>query len=239
MADILLYDNDEIEDIRKQIRNLENEISQVICEISDVEKVIHEFGARHTIELGPLIKRLLKSRNEKLEKELNGTETKRREFEQAQREYDQYSRDYSEVISEKTFQLSENEKKEIKAKYRKATKLCHPDIVADIFKQQAANIFNELQKAYEMNNLKMVQEILDRLESDRIFEQTNEEPSLLAHLKVDAIALGNKLVQLKKELFDLKQSESFLTITSIENWDTYFQQSKEKLLYEIGELNQP
>ena len=58
--------------------------------------------------------------------------------------------------------------------------MCHPDKVADEFKDAAQKIFVDLKAAYEANDLKKVSEILSNLErgkfkamSDTISRRTN------------------------------------------------------------------
>ena len=236
MDNLILRNNEEIESLKDEIRKLEFEINQVVYEIADAEKMIHDFGIRHASELGDIIKRLLQIRKEKLEHDQNGSETKKREFEEAKNEYEQYTKQYEETISENQFHLNEEEKKELKSKYRKATKLCHPDLVIDEFKEHAEIIFRELQKAYEQNDLKRVNEILEMLENGLVFIQKSEGSNTLSKLKTEFILLQNKLIEVNTYLSELKNSETYKTILQINNWDDYFELAKEKLIYELESI---
>ena len=68
----------------------------------------------------------------------------------------------------KVIEITEEQKQELKAYYRKASKLCHPDVVAEEFKKQAEQIFKDLKDAYDSNDLQKVKEILSNLEKGHI-----------------------------------------------------------------------
>ncbi len=233
MKKVTQYADPEAETLKVAIKNLELEINFVSDEIADVEKLIHDFGIRNSNELGDLIIKLLKVRKEKLEREQNGTETKKREFDEAKNEYEQYSKQHEENISEKQVKLTEEEKQELKTKYRKASKLCHPDVVTDEFKAQAEIVFKELQTAYEQNDLKKVIEILKKLEKGDMFIHKSEGINVITKLKSEMINLRNKLTGLKNNLNELKNSETYQTIIKIADWDEYFKLAKEKLIHEL------
>ena len=45
-----------------------------------------------------------------------------------------------------------------------------------------------------------------------------------------------KLKNIESEILNIKQGDTFKTVTSIEDWDIYFEQTKEKLKSELEEL---
>ncbi|MCU7558974.1 hypothetical protein N4T42_01490 [Riemerella anatipestifer] len=124
----------------------------------------------------------------------------------------------------------------MKKEFRKATVLCHPDKVADEFKDAAQRIFIDLKEAYDTNDLKKVSEILNELEKGSFFKTKSETVQEKDLLKVAIAKLKRQIKVLETEIISIKESETFKTIISIEDWDDYFQKTKEKLQRELEDL---
>ncbi len=235
-AKLILYEDLEIEALKIEIKKLEFEVSSKSDEIAEIEKLIHDFVLIHNKELGEIARRILELRKEKLEGEQGRSEAKKKEFEEAEKDYEQFNRKFEEINSEEHFNLTKEEKIELKNKYRKATKLCHPDVVTDELKEHAEMIFRELQKAYEQNNLQKVTEILEMLEKGEIFISKSEGISEKIKLKSELKKLRNKLNELKTELNELRESDTYQTLTKINDWEEYFKTTKQKLTTELKTL---
>jgi len=126
--------------------------------------------------------------------------------------------------------------KELKKKFRKATFLCHPDKVSDEFKDVAQKIFIELKAAYDANDLKRVTEILDDLEKGNYFKTRSETVNEKYKLKAAIAKLKEQIKTLETEIVVIKESETFKTIISIDDWDEYFKLTKERLKKELKSL---
>ena len=50
--------------------------------------------------------------------------------------------------------------------YRKASKLCHPDVLPHKLAKEAETIFKELNNAYNIKNIYQIKVILSKLEGD-------------------------------------------------------------------------
>jgi hypothetical protein len=229
---ITVYIDSEIMAMRLELKVLELQISSLEDERMEIEKLMFSFEIRHNQELGELISKLLFLRKEKLKKEAETDKSKQAEAEEAENDYQGYYKSLEETKDEKILKLTEDESKEIKAKYRKASKLCHPDVVDEKFKEMAEQTFRELQKAYETNDIERVREILSNLEKGFFTnksEKENEKKELLATLN----QLRTKRDQLEKTLVNMKTSETYKTVSEINDWDTYFEKIKEQLEVEI------
>ena len=119
--------------------------------------------------------------------------------------------------------------KELKQKYRKASKLCHPDVVSEDQKELANKIFAELNAAYERNDLQRVKEILENLEQGNFFVNKSDKVNENKLLKAEIEKLRLRIKELKLEVQEIKESETYETIIGIEDWDIYFNVTKEKL----------
>lgn len=233
---LILFEDPEIEALKIEIKKLEIDISSASDEVAEIEKLIHDFGIRHSKELGEIVSKILRLRLEQLGKEQNPNEEQIREFEEAKKDYDEYSKQYEESKAVRQFELTEEEKAELKAKYRKATKLCHPDVVTDELKEYAEIMFRGLQDAYDKNDLKKVTDILNALEKGDIFISKSEGINEKIKLKAEVIKLRNKLSYLINELNKLIVAETYQAIKKISNWDEYFKETKQKLSNELNRL---
>jgi len=195
----------------------------------ELGKLLTEFQHRHSTELGKIIIEILKFRKEKFKLDKD-------KYEEAETDEKEYREQFERESERKIFELSAEEKNELKKKFRKATVLCHPDKVNDEFKEAAELIFIELKAAYDMNDLKRVSEILNDLENRNYLKIRSETITKKDILKAAIAKLRIKIKQLENEIINIKQSEAFKTISSITSWDEYFRITKEKLEEELKNL---
>jgi len=232
---ISVYVDSEIMAMRLELKVLELQISSLEDERIEIEKLLFRFEIRHNQELGELISKLLYLRKEKLNKEAQTDSNKQADAEEAEKDYHSYNESLDESKDEKIQELTKDELKEIKAKYRKASKLCHPDVVDEKYKEMAEQTFRELQKAYETNDIERVSEILSKLEKGFFTnksEKENEKNELFATLN----QLRTKRDELEKILLNLKTSETYKTVSEISDWDSYFKDIKTKLEEDINSI---
>ncbi len=222
------YIDPELEGLKLEAKVLEAEVNQLSDEKADLEKLIHDFGVRHNNELGELILKILRFRKSKAK----GTPKEA----EAEKDYNEYSKEYEISKDEKINELTEEEQKELKQKYRKASKLCHPDVVSEEQKELADKLFAELSAAYERNDLERVKEILENLEKGNFFVSKSDAINEKQLLRAEIEKLRMRIKELKQEVHSIKESEAFETITNIEDWDVYFKTTKEKLQEQAKEL---
>lgn len=225
---LTIYLDPEINGLKLEIKSLEIEINNLSNEKADIEKLIHEFGTRHNKELGELIIKILQYRKE------NAKGTPQQQ--EAEEDYDTYQKEYESSKNEEVANLTDEEQKELKDKYRKASKLCHPDVVSEEQKELATKLFAELSAAYEKNDIKRVREILENLEKGHLFisksDAINEKQLLQTEMEKQRL----KVKELKVQLQAIKESDTYKTISSIDNWDKYFTNAKQELRLQLDEL---
>jgi hypothetical protein len=232
---LTIYVDSEISALKLEMRALELQISSLDDEKNEFENLIHEFEVRHNKELGELIINILKLRKERLKYEAIDNENKRKEYEEAEKEYNQYNSQFKNTKNIIIIDLDETQKKELKSIYRNASKLCHPDVVDDIFKKEAEQLFKELNDANASNNLDKVKEIYENLKKG-IFKSHSQSINEKAEILRVVLKLRIKRNQLEEIVNNIKSSEVFKTVSSIEDFDSYFIEIKEKLLEELSEL---
>ncbi len=230
---IITWNDKDLFSLKLEVRLLEYKITAFDNERTELNKILSNFQHRHSIELGNIILEILSLRKQKFE--LNSEEYK--EAEQDQKTYQE------ELFNEKknkVIKLTEDEEKELKKKYRKATMLCHPDKVGKEFENQAKEIFVVLQKAYSENDLKKVTQILNNLEQGNFLKLKSEVISERSILIETINKLREQVKILEMDIVSIRQNSTFKKITQIQNFDEYFELTKEQLLNELSILkNQP
>jgi hypothetical protein len=227
-VNIVLLQDIEIESLKSELRNLEILIGEITSEKLELEKLLSAFQHRHTLELGEIILEILKLRKIKFKDD-------KVRFEETENDERQYN---EQVIFEKqkiVQKLNEEQKTELKKKFREATFLCHPDKISDEFKNIAEEIFNELRTAYELNDLIKVTEILNDLKKGG-FTAKSDSVSEKELLKTSIIKLQKEIDFLKSQILEIKKSDTYLIILEIKNWDEYFHRTKVDLIRELDEL---
>lgn len=226
---IVVYGEVDIAALKLEIRHLEHQFNAYDDEKTELEKTLTLFQHRHTKELGQYISRLLHLRKLKFVWD----DEKFAEAEQDEREYHQQ---LEEENAKEIQTLSEDDQKALKRAYKKASILCHPDKVAEEMKEDATETFTKLKQAYEENNLDLVQEILDDLEQGKFFKSRTASISEKEKLQLEIQRLREKIQVLEAEIYAIKESEEYQTISEIEDWDEYFDRIREQLKDEIERI---
>lgn len=222
------YIDSELEGLKLEAKVLETEVNKLSNEKADLEKLIHDFGLRHNNELGELILKILRFRKSKAKGTPKEAET--------EKDFNEYSKEYEISKDERINELTEDEQKELKQKYRKASKLCHPDVVSEEQKELADKLFAELNAAYARNDLKRVIEILENLEKGNFFVSKSDSINEKQLLKTEIEKLRLRIKELKVQVQSIKESDAFKTLNSINDWDTYFKETRQKLAEQVNEL---
>lgn len=222
------FQDKEIEGLKAELHNLETVIGELTNEKLELEKLLSEFQHRHTLELGEIILELLRLRKIKFQDD-------KVRFEETENDERQYREQVKVEKNKDVHELTEEQKTELKKKFREATLLCHPDKVSDEFKTIAETIFIELKTAYELNDLKRVTVILNDLKKGG-FTPRSETVSKKDILITAITKLQRQVDLLKTQITEIKQSETYTTIMEIINWDEYFVRIKNDLQQELEEL---
>lgn len=227
-------------ELNLEIKALEIQIGSLRNEKADIEKAIYEFKHHFNTELGDLLHQILALKHQIAELQLQQTpksKSKQQYYEQTQRDYEQFNQSFEQTKQQNNQELPQNLARELKDKFRRATKLCYPDLVKPEHAADAQKIFVALKAAYDANDLKGVSDILDYLENGKPFLPTNSQTTkqqLLARCK----HLLQALQQLQTEINHLKNSETYQTILQhSNNWNDYFVPMKAQLQTELTNLN--
>ena len=199
----------------KSVVKTADELKDRIIELNQQKemllKKIQKFKIRYEKELGVVLKEILYLRRE-ISKD----------------EYLKYKQQETKdecIDAEYVVVLDDEDKAELKRLYKKATKLCHPDIVAYDKKDDAQEIFKELNDAYMKQDISMVRELLLYLEGGDIFSLQESDVEFEGIVKV-----------LEDEINYIKNKHEFSFVFEILDMDEYFEQKKQLLRIKLDKL---
>jgi hypothetical protein len=235
------YKDFALDRIKWEIKYLEIEIVALENEKAGIEKIISDFIHSYNLRFGDLLLEILKLKKYRLE-EIGNTE-KAKEYAKAEENYNNFKYQYQQSKEEIKLELSDDEQKELKSKYRKAAFLCHPDVIANKFPdnaeilEKAKNIMQELNESYNQNDLKKVSEILNNLEHG-IFDSSgstsyNSKEKLLERLEY----LKQKCSDIVNQLEQIRKDKAYRDIISIKDLDRFYQEEQGRLENELKHIN--
>lgn len=177
-----------------------------------------------------------KRRSVKKIKEDMDYDPKYQEYKESQIEYEEFKNEYKDILSEKKHTLTPDEKIEIKKLFKKAAKLCHPDIVAKEMREKAQQIIQELNVAYSTRDLSKVKEILSQLENTESLDIVANDSNDKEVLKFKIVDMKAKIRDIKVEIEEIQHDETYNTIEGLEDWSVYFSEMRDGLQKEYDRL---
>jgi hypothetical protein len=235
---VTVYTDTEVFGLRLELKSLQLQISTLEDEKTEIEKTIHHFEQEYSREVGDLLLKVLELRSQKAQQQAQQApkdEAKQQYYKQTRHEYEQYQYGFEQEKQQaQPFALNADEQKKLKEKYRKASKLCHPDTVTAEQKAEAEQLFDRLTKAYDNNDLQTVSEILDFLENGKPLQNRHETLTEKAQLQAEISRLREKLQLVLATIHQLKNSETYQLILSIADRAAYFEQLRTTLREEIA-----
>lgn len=228
--------------IHLNIIYLEAEIIRLKYEQADIEKKIRAFDARHERDLGHLIREILKIKIKIAhQKAAKNPKNKSRQYRYAEtrKDYTQFDKHYDTSHEKNVLPLAGNQQKVLKDKFRRATKLCYPDLVSPECKDDAQRVFVQLKQAYDTNNLAQVEAILTYLEDGKPFETIhNARATSYEQLSARCLYLQQTIEQMQKEISTLKNTKTYRIMAHYTDTDAYFEALKTQLQTELEYLNE-
>jgi len=197
-----------LDEIKKSIEELEEALEEIDEESAEYEEYTKLYDD-------------LKESLHDLEEELRETEDElddesiEEEYEEAKNTYEEYHQEYEDIQEQQKDIdiLDKKEKKELKKLYKKAARLCHPDIVADKLKKQAHKIMQALNSAYSKQDLSEVKKILLSLENGTRFVLSSDAINDAKILKAKIDEIKSKLYKVKLEIEEIQENETFTTLS--------------------------
>ncbi len=250
LQEIVQEKKDAFEELKDEYKTLKEEYKEQKSQKDTKEQELEEMDEFDDgyDELYEELQELKDELNEK-EQELN---KKRKETKQAKEEYEEdevtqeyeevkqdseeFSREYEEVKQEERFELNDDEKQELKKLFRKASRICHPDIVSDELKEQAHGIMQQLNEAYKKRDLKAVKEMLISLESGKSFDVASDTIDDKDLLRSKIVEIREMIYQIKTEIETIEEDEAVQILNEYDDIKEYLSALEEELESEYERL---
>ncbi len=245
---VTAYNDPEISALKMELRGLERFLADLRCERDEYLHTINDFNRQYSLQLGDVVSEILKLQmmiagaeeaiyvgdDEELLRKFS--ETKR----EARSDYQQFHGDYEQQRSEpEPIRLSDTERKRLKVSYRRASRLCHPDMVTEELRGQAADRFQELNNAYSMNDLAKVEEILTSLDGSNGFVAASQQIANKEKLRAHTKALRQKIGEIDTDISRIKNDENWQLIVQLRgDYASYFGEQEALLAEELERLRQ-
>ena len=226
------------ENLHSEYSDLKEEVDTFEEELAGIDAFDDEYDALYE-KVQNLKEQLNEKRKEtkQAKEELKDDEVFQ-EYEEVKEDYEEFSKEYEESINQQKFELNDEEQKELKKLFRKASRLCHPDIVADKLKQQAHEVMAELNQAYKEKDLERVKKILASLESGMVFEVASDKINDKALLRAKITDMRDKIEELNVEIGSIKEDETYEILTEIDDLEDYFGTMKDNLQTQLNNLQE-
>lgn len=211
------------------------QIQEALFRLENTLNILDKSDTRYeeTFQLYNELQEELKTYNEQLNSledqlySFDHIENYQSQYDFAKKEYQEYYKEYSQIKDEEQkFSLNETEKLELKSLWKKACKLCHPDIVSDNLKEKAHEIMQLLNEAYSKKDIEKVKSILKDLENSNFFKIISNEIDDLKLIKLKIEEYQNKIKNLQFEIENIKNDETFEIISDKTKWEQYFRDIK-------------
>lgn len=227
-----------IEEIKQTIEEFEKVLEDIDEDNENYDEIFATYKELQE-ELGKLEKEIEEQEESlsKIKEELEVDEIFR-EYEEVKKQYEQFHQNYEDIKQQQSdvFDITNEQKSELKKLWKKACKLCHPDIVIDKFKEKAHEIMQALNDAYSKKDIVKVQEILANLENGLTFEIESDNINDKEILKSKINQIKKNILVLEKEIEDLKHDETYQIIQEIDDINEYFEELKSELQSEKDRL---
>ncbi|CFQ57760.1 Uncharacterised protein [Yersinia frederiksenii] len=225
----------------RDYRNCQQYISQAIDELTllkqrwlGLSSLSHETVAiRQQIQQQTELVTALLAEIQELEKGFNtrNTESTRQAREEAKEKYESYQEQQNDAEQrhDNERKLSADQRQELKRLWRQASRLCHPDLVADEFKEKAHQLMVQLNQARQRGDFSAIHTLLESLKQGL-------EPLMASDLIDDLERLRRKISEVRHqieamlhELDALEKEESWRLATSLPDKDGWFKEQENLL----------
>ncbi|AJJ54054.1 hypothetical protein BZ17_3012 [Yersinia pseudotuberculosis IP 32953] len=159
------------------------------------------------------------------------TESTRKAREEAKEKYERYQEQQTDAEQrlDNDRKLSSEQRQNLKRLWRQASRLCHPDLVADAFKEKAHQLMVQLNQARQRGDFPAIHALLKSLKQGL-------EPLMASDLIDDLERLRRKISDVRTqidailhEIDALKGEESWRLATSLPDKDKWFKEQENVL----------
>lgn len=231
MHTVVKYDDPELATLRSEVRALEESVLKLEDEKAAVERRLIDYNERFRRELGGLLERLLDLRRQRLARAASTGKVQSSEWHDAEKDYQDLREEHASAFDLPA--LSDAEENELKALFRRAAKLCHPDKVAEEHREEASRLFQQAKDAEANNDLQRLRELVSSLERGAFATRGAETIQEKTKIRAVIERLHARQRALENELDALKGSQPYLVMQDVADWTAYFSKLRGRMEREI------
>lgn len=217
------------------VESLKYQIAGIVSEITEQEKILGFYEQEFNSTLLESMVRIKKLQIEKLTRDTRLNSKLKNKLKETEDELDDLLGNVNVGVKQKKYLLNNKERLELKKIFRKASKICFPDLVAPDQQEEAEEIFRELQMAYKNMDLETVSEIYSNLKTG-ILAGIGQEVGETKYLKSLALTLLIRRNSQYEKFTELYYSETYASLKNIDNVKDYFESAKKKFEADINRL---
>ena len=242
-----IYIDTESEALRLELVVLEKQMAELQYQKDNCIQAINQFGMLYYVHLGARLQQILQlhikiSHYYMQQEGLSEQEQceAQQQYQEAQQQFQDFQQE-SQQQQEKmpVQQLDEEGLKLLKNAYRRASRLCHPDMVAEELKDKAKIIFQELVDAYQKQDIETVEKIWVSLQVGGVFDAASKKINDKEALKQHIQNLRQSIIIIQNEIQECERDETYQLIQSLGGqYNEYFVEKAQELDQELMWLNQ-
>jgi len=234
--EIILYQDNNIKELKTNISNMQEKIIDLTEQKLEIERNIYSFNNQYNEIVGPHLLKYLKQKEENISIAIEQTDdaNKKQELEDKLKITKDDMSDFKTHQDKNTLNLPTltlEQEAELKTLYKKACRLCHPDMVDENFKEEALSLFHRLNEANQKKDISKVKEILEYLQDNNF--SISSDISDVEILKKRHSTLKSDVLKLELEIQDLKNDDTYKKISKIQDWNRYFKIISKQLEKEV------
>ncbi|MDN0118256.1 DNA repair protein [Yersinia frederiksenii] len=225
----------------RDYRHCQQYISQAIDELTllkqrwlGLSSLSHEtVEIRNQIQQQTELVTALLAEIQQLEKGFNtrNTESTRKAREEAKEKYESYQEQQNDAEQrhDNERKLSTDQRQQLKRLWRQASRLCHPDLVADEFKEKAHQLMVQLNQARQRGDVSAIHTLLESLKQGLEPLMASDIIDDLERLRRKINEVSNQIDAMLHELDALEKEESWRLATSLPDKDGWFKEQENLL----------
>jgi hypothetical protein len=201
---------------KPDLKRLRRSLARRLQEKAELEQQVRAVQVQLRDEVAPLQEEVLRLQMERLKEAAQArmrSARLRNAYHDAQDAYEQFQERRAAEDRSPARDVDEN----LKTTYRRATKLCHPDAVADPYHEEAAATFQALESAYAANQPAAVRAIAEALETwgfPQAPGASTEHPA-----SATEASLRRALADLEASIERLRSSDAYQTLSETDGAD--------------------
>ena len=230
-SQVLVYEDPRLATLRLEIRDLEYRLVAVEAEIGDAEQQLGAYHHSFTQRVGALVEEILRLKKEYAFTQREQGAYARQEYEQAHQRFEEFRQEREEEARQPFFELDTAGREQLKKLHRQCALLCHPDKVADEWKEAATAVFRQVQACYERQDVAQLEVLARQLAQGQFKAVADTAQVDLLQARRDR--LRQQLDTLLLQLAQLRQGEAYQQLLTIRDMEQHFQDLHTQLSEEL------